>query len=62
MFSGDGLGLNTVWAARIYAGQYEQEKPISGEEHSLLFETFPETALIKVCTVLSIYMYVHVLH
>ena len=44
LFLGDGMGVSTVTAARILAGQ-QQGKP--GEEHVLPFETFPNVALIK---------------
>ncbi len=44
LFIGDGMGISTVTAARILAGQ-QQGKP--GEENSLFFETFPHLALSK---------------
>ena len=44
LFLGDGMGVSTVTAARILAGQL-QGKP--GEEHVLPFETFPNVALVK---------------
>ncbi|MDB2595440.1 alkaline phosphatase [Pseudomonadales bacterium] len=44
LFLGDGMGISTVTAARIYAGQL---KGATGEEYSLAFETFPNLALIK---------------
>ena len=44
LFMGDGMGVSTVTAARIYAGQKLGQ---SGEEHNLVFETFPDVALIK---------------
>ncbi len=44
LFLGDGMGISTVTAARIFAGQLEGN---SGEEHVLSFETFPNVALIK---------------
>ncbi|MEX1146942.1 MAG: alkaline phosphatase [Sphingomonadales bacterium] len=44
LFIGDGMGLSTITAARIYDGQ-SRGKP--GEEHTLSFETFPHTALVK---------------
>ena len=46
LFMGDGMGVSTVTAARIYAGQKLGK---SGEEHNLVFETFPDVALIKTC-------------
>ncbi len=44
LFVGDGMGVSTVTAARIFAGQ-QQGAP--GEEHLLSFETFPHLALVK---------------
>jgi alkaline phosphatase len=44
LFVGDGMGVSTVTAARILAGQRAGG---SGEEHSLSFETFPVTGLAK---------------
>ena len=44
LFIGDGMGVSTVTAARIFDGQ---SKGLSGEEHSLTFESFPNTALVK---------------
>ena len=46
LFVGDGMGLNTVTAARIYKGQSRQG--VSGEEASLAWETFPSMGLLKV--------------
>lgn len=43
-FLGDGMGVSTVTAARIFAGQ-QQGQP--GEDHSLSFEAFPNVALVK---------------
>ena len=43
-FLGDGMGISTVTAARIYAGQ---AAGATGEEHSLAFDEFPHLALIK---------------
>ena len=43
-FLGDGMGISTVTAARIYAGQ---TAGATGEEYSLAFEAFPHLALIK---------------
>ena len=43
-FLGDGMGISTVTAARIYAGQ---AAGATGEEYSLAFEEFPHLALIK---------------
>jgi alkaline phosphatase len=43
MFLGDGMGISTVTAARIYKGQQNGQ---TGEEAELSFETFPYTGLI----------------
>lgn len=44
LFIGDGMGVSTVTAARIYEGQKRGEK---GEENLLSFEKFPNVALVK---------------
>lgn len=44
LFVGDGMGLSTVTAARIFAGQLQGS---AGEENLLSFETFPAVALSK---------------
>ena len=44
LFIGDGMGVTTVTAARIFDGQ---SKGMLGEENVLPFETFPHVALIK---------------
>ncbi|NNE57856.1 MAG: alkaline phosphatase [Hellea sp.] len=44
LFIGDGMGVSTVTAGRIFVGQ-EQGK--LGEEHVLSFETFDNVALVK---------------
>ena len=44
LFLGDGMGVSTVTAGRIYAGQKLGK---TGEEHSLSFESFPDVALVK---------------
>ena len=44
IFLGDGMGVSTVTAARIYAGQAQGGR---GEEHQLSFESFPNVALVK---------------
>ena len=46
LFIGDGLGLATVTAARIYKGQ--NRFGLSGEETNLVWEAFPEVAMLKV--------------
>ena len=44
LFVGDGMGVATVTAARIFVGQSEG---LDGEEYVLPFETFPSVALVK---------------
>ncbi|WP_421989490.1 alkaline phosphatase [Qipengyuania sp.] len=44
LFVGDGMGISTVTAARIYAGQKLGQ---TGEEYVLPFETFGNVALVK---------------
>lgn len=44
LFIGDGMGISTVTAARIYEGQKRGQ---TGEENLLSFEKLPQTALIK---------------
>ncbi len=44
LFVGDGMGMTTVAAARIFEGQ-RQGAP--GEEHRLAFEEFPHTAFAR---------------
>ena len=44
IFIGDGMGVSTITAARIFDGQ---SKGMLGEEHSLSFEGFEDVALIK---------------
>lgn len=44
LFIGDGMGVSTVTAGRIFVGQ---EKGKTGEEHVLSFESFDNLALIK---------------
>lgn len=44
LFIGDGMGISTITAGRIFDGQ-SQGKP--GEEHSLAFEDFENVAMIK---------------
>ncbi|NWH88508.1 PPBI1 phosphatase, partial [Aegithalos caudatus] len=48
LFMGDGMGLSTVSAARIYKGQLAGG---SGEESILAMETFPHMALAKTYTI-----------
>jgi alkaline phosphatase len=48
LFVGDGMGMSTVTAARIRAGQLAGA---SGEENFLSFERFPYVALAKTYTV-----------
>lgn len=44
LFIGDGMGISTITAARIYDGQKRGE---TGEENQLSFERFPNVALVK---------------
>ena len=44
LFGGDGMGISTVTAARILAGQLKGQ---SGEENNLSFDLFPYTGLAK---------------
>jgi len=44
LFLGDGMGVSTITAARIFEGQRRGE---TGEENLLAFEVFPYTALVK---------------
>jgi alkaline phosphatase len=44
LFIGDGMGISTITAARIYDGQKRGE---TGEENTLSFEKFPNVALVK---------------
>ena len=44
LFIGDGMGISTITAARIYEGQKRGE---TGEENRLSFEKFPNVALVK---------------
>lgn len=44
LFIGDGMGVSTVTAMRIYDGQTRGE---TGEENVLSFERFPNVALVK---------------
>lgn len=48
LFVGDGMGISTVTAARILAGQLQGK---SGEEHQLTFEQLPYLALSKTYSV-----------
>ena len=46
LFIGDGMGLTTVWASRVYTGQYMHNQ--SGEEYEIEFEKFNHVGLAKV--------------
>lgn len=46
VFIGDGMGVSTISAGRIYKGQYLKHGP--GEEETLVFDDFPNTGLAKV--------------
>ncbi len=48
LFIGDGMGISTITASRIYDGQ---QKGGHGEENSLSFERFPYLALSKTYSV-----------
>ena len=44
IFVGDGMGISTITAARIYAGQ---ARGVDGESYKLTFETLPHMALSR---------------
>ncbi len=44
LFIGDGMGVSTITAARIFDGQ---SQGLSGEDNKLSFETFPEIAMVR---------------
>lgn len=44
LFIGDGMGISTITAARIFDGQSQGKK---GEEHQLAFDSFENVSLIK---------------
>jgi alkaline phosphatase len=44
LFIGDGMGMTTITAARIFDGQSRGQ---TGEENELAFERFPNVALVK---------------
>ncbi|MBB3034167.1 alkaline phosphatase [Alteriqipengyuania lutimaris] len=44
LFVGDGMGISTITAARILAGQ---QQGLAGEEYRLSFEEFDNVALVK---------------
>ena len=48
VFVGDGLGMSTITAARIFDGQRHGKL---GEENELAFESFPYVALAKTYSV-----------
>ena len=58
LFIGDGMGLSTVMASRVYKGQQEGRP---GEEEVLSFEAFPNVALSKVTLILNriFIIYIH---
>jgi len=45
LFVGDGMGLPTITASRIYKGQLNQQ---NGEEGYHSFDLFPDVGLVKV--------------
>lgn len=53
-FLGDGMGVSTVTAARIHAGQKNGQP---GEENFLNFEKFPYLGLLKVLFYITEYSY-----
>ena len=44
LFIGDGMGVSTITAARIFDGQ---SKGMSGEDNKLSFEAFPNLAMVR---------------
>jgi len=44
LFLGDGMGVSTITAARIFAGQQQGQ---TGEEYELTFDAFDHVALVK---------------
>lgn len=44
---GDGMGMTTITASRIYKGQ-KNKKTETGESYSLTFDKFPHIGLAKV--------------
>lgn len=42
---GDGMGISTITATRIYKGQRSGK---SGEDHKLIYDNFDNVALVKV--------------
>lgn len=48
LFVGDGMGISTITASRIFEGQQRGD---SGEENQLSFEQFPHVALLKTYSV-----------
>ena len=47
LFLGDGMGVSTVTAGRIFKGQ--QNHKVSGEEEQLAFDNFPNVGFSKAC-------------
>jgi alkaline phosphatase len=47
VFIGDGMGITTITAARIFEGQ---QKKVDGETNALSFEKFPNVAFVKTYT------------
>ncbi|XP_063704170.1 alkaline phosphatase 4-like, partial [Culicoides brevitarsis] len=45
IFVGDGMGIQTITAGRIFKGQ--REKHVSGEESELVWDSFPHTGFSK---------------
>ncbi len=47
LFVGDGMGVSTITAGRIYAGQ---KKGVDGERNLLTMETLPHSAMVRTYT------------
>ncbi|MPC71809.1 Alkaline phosphatase [Portunus trituberculatus] len=59
MFLGDGMGITTNTAARIFKGQ---KLGMNGEEGYLSWERFPNVALMKVSVCLSFCLFLFFSH
>lgn len=66
-FLGDGMGISTITAGRIYKGE---QKGVDPEGYMLSFDKFPHLALVKVtyflfhyddnCLLIYLVLFVHV--
>lgn len=54
IFIGDGMGIQTITAGRIFKGQ--SEKHVSGEESELVWDSFPHTGFSKVSNIFVLYI------